>query len=87
MSCILLGFKSVTDTTLWDSFVPLMINRLILSLKRAGNPSDSAWGSSVGQLGSIRFARRTVGGSERRGDDIFLRNLSLEEAIYTQSYD
>lgn len=58
--------------------MPVMINRLILSLKKAGNSPDTIWSTAVGQPENIKFAQRTVGGSERRSDggDIVLKNLS-----------
>ena len=57
--------------------MPLMINRLILSLKKAGSSPDTMWSTTVGQPENLRFAQRTIGGSERRdGGDIALKNLS-----------
>ena len=54
-----------------------MITRMILSLKKAGNSPGSGWGTGGrDQLESIRFARRTIGGSERGGGDIPLRNFT-----------
>ena len=52
----------------WDSLIPLMVTRLILSLKKAANYPGSIWDSSVGQLETAVFAQRTIGGSERGGN-------------------
>ena len=55
--------------------MPFMINRMILSLKKAGNSLDSGRSpSGVGRPGSTKFARCTIGGSERAGGGIPLRN-------------
>ena len=57
-----------------------MVNRMILSLKKAGSSLDTGRSpSGADQLESMRFARRTVGESERGGDDIPLRSLSSGE--------
>ena len=61
----------------WDSLAPIMITRLIISLKKAANPLESVW--SAGQMASVRFARRTIGGSER-GGAVALGNFLLEES-------
>ena len=53
--------------------MPLMVTRLILSLKKTRNSSESVW--SAGQLESLRFAEHTIGGTERRGGHIALRRL------------
>ena len=61
-------------TLLRDSMVPVMVTRLILSLKEAAVSPGSIW--TAGQLvTTVRFAERTVGGSGRRGD-ISLKDLS-----------
>ena len=63
----------------WDSLVPLMITRLILSLKKAANPQASIWSlSGTGQLETARFASHTIGGTEGEGGDIVLGHLSSE---------
>lgn len=59
----------------WGSLAPLMITRLIVSLKKAVKPQDSIW--SAGRLASVRFARYSIGGSER-GDGVALGDLSSE---------
>ena len=53
--------------------MPLMIARLILSLKKAAESPDMVWGA--GQVSNIMFARRTIGGPEQGGDTILLRSL------------
>jgi len=54
---------------------PMMITRLILSLRKAVNSVSNG----AGQLGVVRFAQHTVGGSERiGGGDMALRNISSE---------
>jgi hypothetical protein len=59
--------------------MPLMITRLILSLNKAANPQDSIWSfGGTGQEDTVRFARYTIGGTERRGGDIALGHLSSE---------
>ena len=65
-----------------------MINRMILSLKKAGSsPNSEQSPSGADQLGSIRFARRTIGGSERGGSDVFLGNLASGKGDLPWSYD
>ena len=49
-----------------DSIMPLMVARLILSLKKAANSPSTIW--SAGQVSSIMFARRTIGGTEYDSD-------------------
>ena len=49
-----------------DSMMPLMVTRLILSLKKAANSPSTIW--SAGQVSSMMFARRTIGGTEHGGD-------------------
>jgi len=65
-------------TLLWDSLMPSMITRLILSLKKAAISPNSLWSSTgVGQLGTVIFSQRTVGRTERfRGGGVVPRNLS-----------
>ena len=64
-----------------------MINRMILSLKKAGNSPDLGRGTGgAGRLESISFARRTFGGSEREGGGIPLRNLRSGERDLRWSY-
>ena len=46
--------------------MPLMITRLILSLKKTAKSPCTIW--SAGQVPSIGFARRTINGTERGGD-------------------
>jgi hypothetical protein len=46
--------------------MPLMVTRLILSLKKAAKTPDTIW--SAGQVPSMNFARRTIGGTDRGGD-------------------
>ena len=50
--------------------MPLMASRLILSLKKTANTPGTVWSTS--QVPSIRFARRTISGTER-GGDVLLR--------------
>ena len=65
-----------------------MINRMILSLKKAGNsPGTGRRPSGADQPESIRFARRAIGGSERGGGDIPLRGLTSVEGDLPRSYD
>ncbi|KAF9783419.1 hypothetical protein BJ322DRAFT_1070696 [Thelephora terrestris] len=71
-------------TWLWGSLVPLMITRLMLSLKKAANTPGPIWGTN-GQLESVRFARRTFGGTERRNDDIAMRPLTSEAINLSES--
>ena len=54
-----------------------MITRLILSLKKAAN-SLSSVSSSAGQPEAARFLQHTVGGIERVGGDMALRDLPGE---------
>jgi len=56
--------------------IPMMITRLMLSLKRNPNPADETWslGEST-QQDSVGFSNRTIGGTERWGGNIALRNL------------
>ena len=59
----------------WDSLAPVIITRLILSLKKA----VSSISSGAGRLETVRFAQRTIGGTDRViGGDMALRNLSSE---------
>ena len=64
----------------WDSLVPSMITRLILSLKKAAISPDSVWSSTgVGQPGTAIFSPRMVSGTARvRDGDVALSNLSLQ---------
>ena len=55
----------------WGSLAPLVITRLIVSLKKAVNPSDSVW--SAGRLATVGFAQRTIGDGV-----VVLGNLSSE---------
>ena len=48
--------------------MPVMVTRLILSLKKAANSPNSM--SSFLELDSIAFARRTIGGAERGDGDV-----------------
>lgn len=61
--------------------MPLMVTRLILSLKKAGNPhQETTWDTNGRSLpDGLRFAPRTIGGSDREGVDIALKHLSTEE--------
>lgn len=52
-----------------------MIVRLILSLKEAADPQDSIWSCGTGQVGTVRFARNTISGTEGGGGDIALGRL------------
>jgi len=64
-------------TLRWDSLVPSMITRLILSLKKAATTPNSVWGSTT--VGTAVFFQRAVGGTERIGNgDAALSNLSSE---------
>jgi len=62
--------------TLRDSLIPLMVTRLILSLRKAANPQDSIWSRGTGQVDTVRFARDAVSGTEGGGGDIALGHLS-----------
>ena len=64
---IALSSTSLTNT-IPDSILPLMVARLILSLKKAAKTPSTVW--SADQVSTIMFAQRTIGGSERRGDNI-----------------
>jgi len=55
-----------------------MITRLVLSLKEAANPQDSIWSCGTGQVGTVRFARHTISGTEGGGGDIVLGSLPSE---------
>lgn len=57
--------------------MPIMIIRLMLSLKKAAN-SPHGTVSDTTQMGTLRFAHRTIGGSERAGGSIALKPLSSE---------
>jgi len=59
--------------------VPLMVTRLMLSLRRVANSPGSVWslGNTV-QPDSIRFANNTIGGTGRVGDNIHLKQFSSE---------
>ena len=67
---IALGPASLTNI-IPDSMIPLMVTRLILSLKKAAKSPSTIW--SADQVSTIMFARYTIGGSERRGDNIPLK--------------
>ena len=56
--------------------MPLMITRLIISLKKAVEAPMQMWnGTSKGE--SVRFARGTIGGTEyQAGGDIALGDIS-----------
>jgi hypothetical protein len=59
--------------------VPLMVTRLMLSLKKAANAPTSVWSlADAPQPGSVRFAHHTIGGTERPEGDISMRNLSMQ---------
>jgi len=59
-----------------NRLVPIMITRLMLSLKRAATPSDTVWSFDGGaHREDIRFARRTIGGSERVEGGIAMKHL------------
>ena len=67
--------------------MPLAVTRLVLSLKKAANSPGSLWSlSGTGQIESARFARRTVGGTER-GGNIVLGYLSSEGSSSFRSDD
>ena len=51
--------------------MPLMISRLILSLKKATKSPGAIW--SAHQVSGIRFALRSTGGTDHGGDVIPLR--------------
>ena len=56
--------------------MPLMITRLIISLKKAVEAPELVW-SGDSQVESVRFARGMVGGTEHQdGGDISLGNIS-----------
>lgn len=57
-----------------DSLVPLMITRLILSLKKTTESTFDLGGT--GQFESEMIARHTIGGTARGGGGIALRHLS-----------
>lgn len=58
-----------------------MVTRLILSLKKAGSPQNTTWDASGYNLpDGIRFAPRTIGGSDREGVDIALKRFSAGES-------
>lgn len=60
----------------WDSIMPIMITRMIVSLKKAGGAPDSGWRlTSDSQAGGENIARRTIGGTERGGSDTLLGRL------------
>ena len=50
----------------WGSIVPIMITRLMLSLKKAANSQYSVWGSNYSRptVESARFAHQKSGGTE-----------------------
>jgi len=61
----------------WDSLVPSMITRMILSLKKAATTPNSVGGSA--SAGTAVFFQRAVGGTEYIGDgDLALNSLSSE---------
>ena len=56
--------------------MPIMITRMIVSLKKAGGAPDSGWRlTSDSQAGGENIARRTIGGTERGGSDTLLGRL------------
>lgn len=60
--------------------MPLMVTRLILSLKKAGTPQETTWdGNGPNVPEGLRFAPRTIGGSDREGVDIALKHFPTEE--------
>jgi len=64
-------------TLLWNSLLPSVTVRLMLSLKRAAIPSYSVWGA--GHLGSEVYSQRAMGGTRCvGGSDFAMNNLSLE---------
>ena len=69
-------------TLFWDSLMPSMITRLVLSLKKAAISPDSVWsGAGTSRTGTAMFFQGTVGGTERtNGGDVALSNLSSEGA-------
>ena len=62
--------------------MPVMVTRLILSLKKAAVSPNAVW--TAGQLDTMRFAEHTMGGSGRRGD-ISLKDLSSGDSSGLES--
>jgi len=60
--------------------MPLLITRMILSLKKAANSPDSVWssGGAAQPRSTVVFSHHTIGGSERGGDNIALGHLPPE---------
>ena len=67
----------MTDASLvYFSLMPLMITRLIISLKKAIEAPDQMW-SVPSQVESVRFARGMVGeAGHQAGGDIPLESIS-----------
>ena len=55
--------------------MPIMVTRLMLSLKKAANSPVWSFGDT-GRLESIRFARNTIGGTNVAGGNISLGRVS-----------
>ena len=53
--------------------MPLMVTRLILSLKKATRSPGAIW--SARQVSGTGFALRAIGGTEHGGDTIHLRSF------------
>ena len=57
--------------------MPLMVTRLIISLKKAVEAPKQMWNGTESKVGSFRFARGTIGGTEYQlGGDVALGNIS-----------
>ncbi|KAF9643927.1 hypothetical protein BDM02DRAFT_3191081 [Thelephora ganbajun] len=68
--------------------IPLMVTRLILSLRKAATSPQSLWSSSdIAQMESVGFADHTIGGTGRRDRGILLRHLSFERSSSARSCD
>ena len=58
------------------SLMPLMVTRLVISLKKAVEAPEQMW-NGISKVENVRFARGTIGGTEyQAGGDVALGNIS-----------
>ena len=69
----------------WGSLVPLIITRLMLSLKKAASSPELMWSSNFpsSRTESVRFAQHTVGEAGWGGDIAPPRMESIKLARHT----
>ena len=62
--------------------MPMMTTRLVISLRKAAGPLDTASDvRGAAEVSNIRFARRTFGGTERRGGGVAPDSVPLGEEL------